>query len=92
MSADRGQLGIVACNSGKVFADAMVEYLKDKYRKEHFMNKNSIIQLLVAIFAFGLFCLSWLVFKNIKTTDWVILAVGVLDLIVFFMGLKKNKK
>ena len=56
------------------------------------MNKDSIIQLLVAIFAFGLFCLSWLVFKNIKTTDWVILAVGVLDLIVFLMGLKKNKK
>ena len=35
MSADRGQLGIVACNSGKVFADAMVEYLKEKYKKEH---------------------------------------------------------
>lgn len=56
------------------------------------MSKNSMIQLIVAIIAFGLFLLSWLVFKKIKTTDWVILAVGVLDLIVFFLGLKKNKK
>lgn len=56
------------------------------------MNKNSIIQLIVAIVAFGLFLLSWLVFKNIKISDWVILAVGVLDLIVFFLGLKKNKE
>lgn len=53
------------------------------------MNKNSIIQLIVAVIAF---VLSWLVFKNIKTSDWVILAVGVLDLIVFFLGLKKNKQ
>ena len=60
--------------------------------KEKKMNKNSIIQLIVAIFAFGLFLLSWLVFKNIKISDWVILAVGILDLIVFFLGLKKNKE
>ena len=56
------------------------------------MNKNSVIQLLVALFAFGLFLLSWLVFKNIKVSDWIILGVGVLDLIVFFLGLKKNKQ
>jgi hypothetical protein len=56
------------------------------------MNKNSIIQLIVAIIAFGLFLVSWLVFKNIKTSDWIILVVGVLDLIVFFLGLKKNKQ
>jgi hypothetical protein len=56
------------------------------------MNKNSMIQLIVAIIAFGLFLVSWLVFKNIKTSDWIILAVGVLDLIVFFLGLKKNKQ
>ena len=56
------------------------------------MNKNSVVQLLVALFAFGLFLLSWLVFKNIKVSDWIILGVGVLDLIVFFLGLKKNKQ
>ena len=56
------------------------------------MSKNSIIQLIVAIIAFGLFLLSWLVFKNIKISDWVILAVGFLDLIVFFLGLKKDKQ
>ena len=63
-----------------------------KAEKENKMNRNSIIQLIVAIVAFGLFLLSWLVFKNIKISDWVILAVGVLDLIVFFLGLKKNKQ
>lgn len=55
------------------------------------MNKNSLIQLFVAIVAFGLFLLAWLVFKNVNTTDWIILGVGILDLIVFFLGLKKNK-
>ena len=56
------------------------------------MNKDSIIQLIIAVIAFGLFLLSWLVFKNIKTSDWVILVVGVLDLIVFFLRLKKNRQ
>ena len=55
------------------------------------MNKNSIIQLIVAIIFLGLFLISWLVFNNIKTTDWVSLIVGVLFLIAFFLGLKKNK-
>ncbi len=56
------------------------------------MNKDSIIQLIVAIVAFGLFLISWLVFKNIKTFDWVILALGVVDLIIFYIGLNKNKQ
>ncbi len=55
------------------------------------MSRNSIIQLIVAAFAFCLFLISWLVFKNIKISDWIILAVGVLDLIVFFIGLGKEK-
>lgn len=53
MSADRGQLGIVACNSGKVFADAMVEYLKDKYRKEHLEERFRYIQSTETHFANG---------------------------------------
>ena len=55
------------------------------------MGRNSIIQLIVAIIFLGLFFISWLVFGNIKTTDWVSLIVGVLFLIAFFLGLKKNK-
>jgi Na+/proline symporter len=55
------------------------------------MGRNSIIQLIVAIIFLGLFLISWLVFGNIKTTDWVSLIVGVLFLIAFFLGLKKNK-
>ncbi len=53
-------------------------------------SKNSIINLIVAIISLGLFAVSWLVFKNIKTFDWVILAIGVLDLIGFFYELKKK--
>ena len=53
MSADRGQLGIVACNSGKVFADAMVEYLKDKYRKEHLEERFRYIKSTETHFANG---------------------------------------
>ena len=56
------------------------------------MNKQSVLQLIIAIVAIGLFLISWLVFRNIKTSDWIILIVGVLDLIVFFLGLKKDKK
>lgn len=56
------------------------------------MSKNSIIQLVVAIITLGMFLMAWLVFKNIKVTDWLILAVGILDLITFFIGLRKEKK
>ena len=53
MSADRGQLGIVACNSGKVFADAMVQYLKEKYKKEHLEERFRYIQSTETHFANG---------------------------------------
>ncbi len=56
------------------------------------MSRDSIIQLIVAVIAFVLFLISWLVFKNIKLTDWIILVVGILDLIVFFIGLGKKKQ
>ena len=56
------------------------------------MSKNSIIQLIVAIITLGLFLMAWLVFKNINVTDWLLLAVGILDLISFFLGLGKDKK
>ena len=55
------------------------------------MSKNSIIQLIVAIITLGLFLISWLVFKNIKVTDWLLLVVGILDLVSFFIGLGKDK-
>lgn len=65
----------------------VIHYRKGKVK----MSRNSIIQLIVAAIAFCLFLISWLVFKNIKISDWIILAVGVLDLIVFFIGLGKEK-
>ena len=65
---------------------------KAKQERRTVVSKNTIIQLIVAIFALGLFLISWLVFKNIKISDWIILAVGILDLVVFFLQLKKDKK
>ena len=56
------------------------------------MSKNSIIQLIVALITLGMFLMAWLVFKNIKATDWLLLAIGILDLITFFMGLGKDRK
>ena len=56
------------------------------------MSKNSIIQLIIAIITLGLFLVAWLVFKNITVTDWVILVVGILDLVSFFLSLKKDKE
>ena len=53
MSSDRGQLGIVACNSGKVFADAMVEYLKGRYRKDHLEERFRYIKTTETHFAIG---------------------------------------
>jgi len=53
MSSDRGQLGIVACNSGKVFADAMVEYLKGRYRKDHLEERFRYIKTTETHFANG---------------------------------------
>lgn len=53
MSSDRGQLGIVACNSGKVFADAMVEYLKGRYRRDHLEERFRYIKTTETHFANG---------------------------------------
>ena len=69
------------------FATGYTLYRKGKVK----VSRDSIIQLIVAAIAFCLFLISWLVFKNIKISDWIILAVGVLDLIVFFIGLGKKK-
>ena len=56
------------------------------------MSKSAIIELVCAIISFGLFLFSWLVFKNVTTTDWIILLVGVLDVIAFIWQLKKDKE
>ena len=55
------------------------------------MDKNSWIQLIVAIVLIGMFMVSWLIFKNIKTSDWVCLVFGILDLIIFVLYLNKKK-
>lgn len=56
------------------------------------MSKSALIELIVGIILLGLFLISWLVFKNIKVSDWISLALGVLDLIAFAFTLKKEKK
>lgn len=56
------------------------------------MSKSAVIELLCAIVAFGFFLISWLVFKNVTRTDWIILIVGCLDLVAFYLELKKDKK
>ena len=79
------------CNLHFWAAKTIIEHANINAEKENTMGRNSIIQLIVAIIFLGLFFISWLVFGNIKTTDWVSLIVGVLFLIAFFLGLKKNK-
>ncbi len=54
------------------------------------MNRNLWIQLIATIILIGLFLVSWLVFNNIKTTDWIILALGILNLIFFVIRLKQK--
>ncbi len=54
------------------------------------MDKNSVLQLAVAAMTIGLFLVSWLVFHHIRWFDWALLVVGVLDLVVFFLDLKKK--
>ena len=80
------------CNLHFVAVKTIIKQAIINTERENKMSKNSIVQLIIAIIAFGLFLMAWLVFKNIKTSDWIILLVGVLDLIVFFLGLKKNKE
>lgn len=56
------------------------------------MSKSALIELIAGIILVGLFLVSWLVFKNIRTTDWISLASGVLYLIAFAIRSKKEKK
>ncbi|HDT12005.1 MAG TPA: ribose-phosphate pyrophosphokinase [bacterium] len=53
MSADRGQLGIISCRSGKKFAEAVVEYLKEKYHKEGHDERFKYIETTETHFANG---------------------------------------
>lgn len=56
------------------------------------MSKTAIVELIVGIILICLFLISWLVFKNIKASDWIALVLGVLDLIIFALTIKKEKK
>ena len=56
------------------------------------MSRHAIVELIVAVVLIGLFLISWLVFKNIKTSDWISLGIGILDLILFAYTMKKDKK
>ena len=56
------------------------------------MKASSVIELIAGIILIGLFMLSWLVFKNIKVTDWLALAFGVVDLVYFALTIKQGKK
>lgn len=40
------------------------------------MSKRSLVELVVGIILVGFFLVSWLVFKNIKTSDWVALLLS----------------
>lgn len=53
MNSDRGQLGIIACNSGRAFAGAVVEYLKEKYSKENHQERFRYIKTTETHFANG---------------------------------------
>lgn len=53
MTSDRGQLGIIACNSGKPFANAVVEYLKEKYSRESRQDRFRYIKTTETHFANG---------------------------------------
>ena len=55
-------------------------------------SKTAIVELIVGIILICLFLISWLVFKNIKASDWIALVLGVLDLIIFALTIKKEKK
>lgn len=54
------------------------------------MNKNTWILLIVGIILIGLFMISWLVFKNLKVSDWIALGLGILDLVILVISLKKK--
>ena len=56
------------------------------------MSKRALVELIVGIILIGLFLISWLVFKNIKTSDWIALGIGALDLGLFVYTYFKDKK
>ena len=56
------------------------------------MSKRAIIELIIAIVLIGLFLISWLVFKNIKASDWISLFLGVVDLGLFVYDCTTNRK
>ena len=56
------------------------------------MSKRTIIELIVGIVLIGLFLISWLVFKNIKSSDWIALLIGVVNLGLFVYYFKKDRK
>ncbi len=56
------------------------------------MSKRALVELIVGIILIVFFLVSWLVFRNIKTSDWVALALGVVDLGIFAYTYKKDKQ
>ena len=56
------------------------------------MSKRTIIELIVGIILVCLFLISWLVFKNIKSSDWIALLIGVLNLGLFVYYYKEDRK
>ncbi len=56
------------------------------------MSKRALVLLIVGIILVCLFLIAWLVFKNIQTSDWISLILGVLDLGLFAYTLKKDKQ
>ncbi len=56
------------------------------------MSKRALVELIVGIILVCIFLISWLVFKNIKTSDWVALGLGVVDLVCFAYTCIKDRK
>ena len=61
-------------------------------KEEIEISKSALVELIVGIILICLFLPSWLVFKNIKPSDWGALGLGNLDLIIFALTIKKEKK
>ncbi len=56
------------------------------------MSKRALVELIIGIFLICLFLISWLVFKNIKTSDWIALGIGIVDLGLFVYTCKRDKQ
>ena len=52
------------------------------------MNRTAIIWLIAGIIMIGLFMESWLVFNNIRIVDWIVLALGAVNVACFGLSLK----